>query len=117
MGNNKPVVGHVTFDEVTGGQSRHQGELPRQDGTADHPGQLAGVLARLVGAADPEHLQTRFGIRKRQTSCQKHLKRVTLTASSLVTVNGSSIQTTRSLFHYLHVTPKCRNSFQRNSSE
>lgn len=51
-------MGHVTFDEVTSCQSCHQRELPRQDGGTNHTGQLASVLARLVGAVDAEYLQT-----------------------------------------------------------
>ena len=55
---NVPVVGHVTFDQVTGGQGGHQRQLPRQHGTADHTGQLAGVLPRVARARalHPQHL-------------------------------------------------------------
>ena len=35
----------VTPDQVSGRQGRHQAELPSQDGAADHPGQLGGVLS------------------------------------------------------------------------
>lgn len=50
-------MSHVTFDEMSGGQSGHQRELPRQDGGADDTCQLAGVLTRLLGARNAEHLQ------------------------------------------------------------
>ena len=39
------VVFEVTPDQVSGRQGRHQAELARQDGAADHPGQLGGVLS------------------------------------------------------------------------
>ena len=55
---NPPVVGHVTFDQVTGGQGSHQRQLPRQHRAADHTGQLAGILPRVAraGALHPQHL-------------------------------------------------------------
>lgn len=55
-----PVVGHVTLDELSRFQGRHEGELAGQDGGTDHAGQLPGVLARLVrpAALDSEHLRT-----------------------------------------------------------
>lgn len=51
----------MALDEVSGGQSGHQGELSRQDGGADHTRQLTGVVTGLVGAGalDSEHLKTR----------------------------------------------------------
>ena len=39
------VVFEVTPDQVPGRQGRHQTELPRQDGAADHAGQPGSVLS------------------------------------------------------------------------
>lgn len=58
--NISPVVGHVTLDEVSGSESRHQGELTCQDGGTNHTSQLSGVLTGLAWAAalNTEHLDT-----------------------------------------------------------
>lgn len=59
--NISPVVGHVTLDEVTGGQGGHQGELACQHGGTDHAGQLPGVITGVAAARslDAEHLETK----------------------------------------------------------